>query len=311
MKRFKVMRPCDIDMGKLSFPYWVFPKYDGVHGIVSGGYLTGRSGKKFANVALTTAFSIREFDGFNGEILHRDYITGDAACRMATSLVNTKDGEYEDARFYVFDVINEDTQFLPFRERLEYLNDKVRLLRAKYMCNHAHPIHQVTVVDDYQLASNIDDIDYLEELILSGGYEGIILRKPTHYYRPGKMTTRIGSVLRKKRFADSEILVTRILEGQRNENDLFTDPNGYAERSTDMEGMVPSGMVGTIIGKDVHTGQEVYVSPGKMTHGERMYYWNNPKEILGKFIKYKYFPKGIKDKPRQPTFQCFRAAEDM
>lgn len=312
--RIKPMRPCDVDMEKLCFPYWGYPKFDGVHGIISGGYLTGRSGKKFANKQLTSHFSIPEFDGFNGEVLHRNHIVSPEACRAATSLVNTIDGGADNALLFVFDFINEKTKFIGFERRIEALREHVGGLRTKYLLNPTHPIHSIVVVDSLFPPVEINDEDTLlayEEEMLNQGHEGIILRKHTHYYRSGKMTARIGSVLRKKRFKDSEFRITALLEGVTNENDAFTDPNGYTERSTEKDGLVPSGMVGTLLGFDIYTGQEIRVSPGKMTHEERRYYWNNPDELVGKIGKYQHFPKGVKDKPRQSTFQCLRAQEDL
>jgi DNA ligase-1 len=58
-------------------------------------------------------------------------------------------------------------------------------------------------------------------------------------------------------------------------------------------------------------GQIITVNAGCMTHAERIVYWENPDKILGAVIKFKFFPKGIKDKPRFPNFQAIRGKADI
>jgi hypothetical protein len=62
---------------------------------------------------------------------------------------------------------------------------------------------------------------------------------------------------------------------------------------------------------DLEKHQLITVSPGNMDHAMRKHYWENPTEIVQHAIKFKFFPKGIKDKPRFPTYVCHRSAEDM
>jgi len=68
--------------------------------------------------------------------------------------------------------------------------------------------------------------------------------------------------------------------------------------------------VGTLICKDIKTGNIIDVAPGKLTREQRIQFWNEKDAIIGKMIKYKTFPKGVKDKPRFPTFQTFRMGSD-
>jgi len=58
-------------------------------------------------------------------------------------------------------------------------------------------------------------------------------------------------------------------------------------------------------------GAEVTVSAGCLTHDERRKYFLDPAQITGRIGKSKFFPKGIKDKLRHPTFQSFRDPVDM
>jgi hypothetical protein len=58
-------------------------------------------------------------------------------------------------------------------------------------------------------------------------------------------------------------------------------------------------------------GDIVRVAPGRMTDDQGRKFMENPSLIVGKTIKFKFFPKGGKDKPRFPTFQSIRAKADM
>ena len=111
-----------------------------------------------------------------------------------------------------------------------------------------------------------------------------------------------------KRFQDGEAIVTGLEEGHINENVLQRDELGRAKRTTHRQGMVPSGMVGTIIAKDAEWG-ELRIAPGLMPHSHRMFYLQHPDEIVGKTIHWRSFGYGVKEKPRFPRFYGIR--EDL
>jgi DNA ligase 1 len=153
---------------------------------------------------------------------------------------------------------------------------------------------------------------------------GTCIRKLDGLHKQGRSTVREMGLLRIKRFVESEALVMSIEEGETNLNEAQINELGKMFRSSHKENKVPDGMVGSLICKalqdvkDAHSGrllieegQEIKVSPGNMDHNNRRRYFNNQGEIIGKVIKYKFFPKGIKDKPRFPTFQTFRIESDL
>jgi hypothetical protein len=75
--------------------------------------------------------------------------------------------------------------------------------------------------------------------------------------------------------------------------------------------MVPNGMVGRLVGIDKKTGKPMICAPGRMTHQERIDYFNFPEKIVGQLVKFKHFEKGVKDKHRFATYQCIRTASDI
>ena len=116
--------------------------------------------------------------------------------------------------------------------------------------------------------------------------------------------------------------MTGITEGESNGNTAQENELGLQFRSTHKENMVRNGMVGSmqarvmanvVSGNDtvLAEGQVITVAPGKLTADERTHYFKHPEQLLGKVVKFQFFPKGIKWLPRFPTFQSFRAASDM
>ena len=133
---------------------------------------------------------------------------------------------------------------------------------------------------------------------------------------------REGGLLRIKQFIESEAIVDAIVEGESNQNEAQTNELGLQFRSSHQANMIPNGLVGSLTCRALQTetdrgrvvieeGQIITVSPGNMPHDLRKYYFENQNEILKKIIKFKFFPKGIKDKPRFPTFVTIRQPEDM
>lgn len=58
-------------------------------------------------------------------------------------------------------------------------------------------------------------------------------------------------------------------------------------------------------------GGTVEVSAGCLTHEQRKHYFNDPQAFLDQIHKGKFFPVGMKDKLRFPTWETFRASSDM
>lgn len=307
---------CDFNKDKSSFPYMAFPKIDGVRALNINGELVARSGKPFQNELNSDIFSHYKLTGFDGEMVVRR-ITGDGICSETTSALTTIKGEVDTnwCLFdYVEDGVNNDVAYIM---RYRELVRRVRALREDYP-----EIADMVWVIPYNMVHDQYELDTYEAKCVDLGYEGVILRDPLGKYKYGRSTANEGSYLRLKQFQDAEIVVTSVCEGATNNNELGVTPNGYAERSTHAENMVPNGMVGTIRGyllEDQFYGDKlilekglyIEIAPGKMTHAERVMFFENQDMILDKIVKFQYFPVGIKDKPRFPTFQHIRDPIDL
>lgn len=310
----KPILACDVDWNKLKFPVVGLPKIDGVRALCQDEKLVARSGKPFKNILNTKFFSHGACNGFDGEMV-TDRITGGNLCSETTSALATIKGAVP-TNWCIFDLVTQETMGLGYLDRYEYASQKLQWFQ-RYYPNHANRLWMVPLT----ILNSKGEVLAYERRMLDDGFEGIILRGPDTPYKNGRATTTEGYYLRVKRFKDAEIVVTRITEGVNNHNTPTKTPHGHTERPSIQENLIPSGKLGTIIGTlqtDVMfngvlllpAGTEVTVSPGKMSHDEREYYFNNQQEIIGKLVKFQHFPVGVKDKLRFPTFQSFRDTVD-
>ncbi len=314
MLNYKVMLASDWDASKLSYPVWVMPKIDGVRGVNFDGTLRGRSLKKFANLHTSEKFSKPQFQGLDCELVAAG-LTDSDLCRKTTSALTTIQGE-PSIGLCVFDLVTPATERLPYKDRY--------LLLQQFLTHMSQSDRMWCYLVPYFVANNLEDVLRFEEQFLELGYEGIIIRDPNKPYKRGRSTAKECGLLRGKRFIDSEMLVRGLVEGETNLNEAQVNENGLQFRSSHQENKVLNGTVGNLQGElleDVFDGVNpepilkqgatITVSPGNMTAEQRKYYWENPSAIVDKVIKFKFFPKGIKDKPRFPTYVCHRDPVDM
>ena len=299
----KPMLACDWDELKVRFPIFGQPKIDGVRAINLQGATTGRSLKKFKNKHVTELFSDSALKGFDGEMAAESEMHPDL-CRFTSSALGTIEGKPY-VLWWLFDYVQEDWIHQPYFERYCHLQEKVRFFRSN---NHIYRFADHLRVVPYKVLTNMSELLEYETDCLSHGFEGVILRDPEGKVKHGRCTVREGSLLRIKRFIDDEAVVIRLEEGQTNLNEATINALGKTERSTHAENMVPNGQVGTLVCEHKKSGT-INVSPGEMDVETRKLYFKQPELIVGKTITFKTFPKGVKDKPRFPTFKNIR--EDL
>jgi DNA ligase 1 len=313
----KPMLASDFEAKKVKFPVMVQPKIDGVRSINFTGQLTGRSLKKHKNKATTERFSDIKLMGLDGEMAVGG-VTDENLCILTSSALSTIEGSPE-VFWHIFDYFTSDTQYLPYHTRLLRLEN-----RLQYLHEIDHPLANHLVRVPSVICFNMDEVLALEETILESGYEGVILRDPNGLYKQGRSTVKEGGLLRIKRFIEEDAEVVSLVEGTTNLNEAKTNELGYTERSSHQNNLKPNGLLGNLVctlSKDVFdpvsgkhlldAGVKIKVSPGNMTHEERGHYLRNPHLLIGRTIKFKLFPKGIKDKPRFPTFVSLRNNNDL
>jgi DNA ligase-1 len=238
---------------------------------------------------------------------------------MTSSMTGTIKGEPY-LLWWVFDFVTPETATLPYFHRCaEILPREIERVRneAPDRWHHLRPI-------PFELINSMDQLLAYEEKCLQLGFEGVIIRDLKGKHKQGRSTPTEGGLLRIKRFVDFEFTVHTIIEGDENQNEAQINELGNTFRSSHQENKVPNGMIGAMLGttltvvKDPVTGAvlfdkgaEVRVGAGCLDHSQRRYFFEHQDEFKAQVHKAKFFPKGIKDKPRFPTWQSFKDSADI
>ena len=304
----------DADLSKVTFPVRFFVKIDGVRALNLQGQLTGRSLDPFKGFGITEYFSKPEFLGLDGEMVLGDKPNCDQRlCSLTTGAMGRFKGvtELADLHWWVFDLVTAETVNLPYSERHQMLEERVKQL------NHPR-IHLVPSV----MLDNREELDYFISQAFENGFEGAVLRTDSPY-KEGRSDKR-QQLTRIKPWADFEILVTGLTEGDRNDNAATTNSLGRTERSSAKAGKVPNGQVGSVQGTllaDFYDpiskkllfakGLAITAGSGEMSVAEAKHYFENQHELIGRFAKIKNMTHGVKLLPRFPTFVSIRLPEDI
>jgi DNA ligase 1 len=292
---FKPMRSVAPDYEKfpLTFPKLMSPKLDGIRLCKYQGNVVTKSGKQIPNLFVRNWCNQHLPEGFDGELIVGDPNL-DTTYNTTFRGVMTIAGD-PDFRFYVFDLIGDAGA----EKRLEqihsilYYNPQPRII----------PVQQCMV-------HNLSDVDRLYNEFLEQGYEGAILKNPEGLYKFGRSTPKCQTQLKLKPEEDFDAQVVAFEEAMHNGNVAFVNEVGETDRSTHKENLSGLGMVGGIWVRDKE-GKEFKISPGKLTHPERVQVWQNKESLIGHWLKYRSMTYGVKDAPRHGRFLCWRDVSDV
>ena len=290
MKNFKPMLASPADLDNIRYPVFASPKLDGIRASVVGGRLLSRTLKKIPSRWIFELFSKSEFEGLDGELIVGEPTHPDCY-RTTVSGVMSIDSS-PNVTYHVFDCFIDPSA--PFRARRVLADMKATHVRMERL-QHA-TLH------------NRHDLDTYEAEQVGLGYEGIMLADPEAAYKFGRATTKGGELLKVKRFVDSEAVVIGIEEEMFNGNEAQTNELGRTKRSTAKDGLVGKGTMGALIVRDVKTGVEFNIGTG-FTAADRLNFWSWVHEAPKAppiIVKYKFFPVGVKDKPRHPVYLGLR-----
>ena len=277
-----------VDFAHLQWPVYASPKLDGIRAVVRASQLVSRKLLQIPNRHVYTMLSAPELNGVDGELIvgeptaHNVYTT-------TSSAVMGHSGEPQ-FKFYAFD----DVDYLGrFAERLEALRTRVQGLG-----------HPNIIVHEHVLVNSYDHLLAYESQCIEAGYEGLILRSPGGLYKHGRSTAREQYMLKLKRFEDSEAEILSVVEEMHNTNAAEKDNLGRTKRSKAQAGLVGKGTMGALKVRDIHTGVEFEIGTGFTAADRARMDWSG-------IVKYKFFPVGVKDKPRHPVYLGMRHAQDM
>lgn len=278
---FKPMLAVDWEPDKVNYPVLASYKMDGIRAVVLGNTLVSRNLKPIRNKHVQSLFGRKEYNGLDGELVCGNF-------QQTTHAVMSEHGE-PNVEWKIFDDFSKGFD-IPFFKRLEVL-----------------PVGGGLCPVPHVLCHNEEELMQYEIEALTAGCEGVMIRDPNGPYKPGRSTVKEGWLLKVKRFKDSEAIVAGVEERMHNANEAEKDNLGHTKRSLKNEGMVPTKTLGALVVYHPAFG-EFKIGTG-FTEEQRKDLWHQ--NIIGKLVKFKYQPTGIKDKPRFPVFLGFRDTSDL
>lgn len=287
---FKPLLAKEVDWDLLTYDHlWLSPKLDGIRAIVRDGVVMSRNLKPIPNAHVQKMFG--HLEHYDGELIVGDP-TSKTVYHDTYSGVMSSDGE-PNVRFFAFDHIEEPDADYETRYEKLVESDVVVVLCQHMVCSR-------------------DEIHALEERYLEEGYEGVMLRKargPNSKYKFGRATARSCTLLKCKRFTDSEAMIIGFEELMKNGNEATTDALGHTVRSSHQENLIPMGTLGALVCRTPE-GVEFRIGTG-FDQKTRQYIWNNKEYLDRQMVRFKSFKIGEKDAPRFPVYLGFRSPIDM
>jgi DNA ligase-1 len=230
-------------------------------------------------------------------------LTSGDTFQSSTSAVMSIEG-CPDFKVWIFDYVDPDKEEIElYKERMHKLFEIEDQLLPQEL-----PF-EYKFLSGGHIVKTLEEIERLETIYLSEGYEGLMLRDPMGTYKFGRSTVNENILLKVKQFVDDEAVLLDIEEKMHNENPAEKDAFGHTKRSSSLEGMVGADTAGTLLVRNKE-GQEFSIGSG-LNDALREELWNNKEEYIGKLVKFKYFAVGVKELPRHPVFLGFRDFDDI
>lgn len=295
MSTFKPMLAATVEqLETLRWPKLLSPKLDGVRCLIIGGRVMSRNLKEIPNAHVQKLFGLVELEGLDGELIVGSP-NSPTVYLETVSGVMTATGE-PNVWFMVFDKWD---AIGGFRARLDAAAAQAR----------AAPTKPPLMVVKHSSVSSIEALKKYEEKMLVEGYEGVMLRCPAAPYKHGRSTPREQGLVKLKQFTDSEAEVIGYEELQHNGNELQRDELGRAKRTSHKANKTGRGTLGALVCR-WYNGVEFNIGTG-FDDATRFSLWAGREQLVGRWVKFKYFPTGSKEAPRFPTFLGFRSTIDM
>ena len=277
-----LMKPVTYIRGMpLKFPLYASPKLDGFRcGVANCTPYVGREKSVVVNRAVRSMLSRCALNGFDGELLVGSPTAKHAWATTSSLLRSEKAGDTgtTDVNFYVFDLWN--------MAKVSY-HDRLTMLKAKYNLL-PDELKSCTVLCDQVYITNMDDVNAYYQKMLDEGYEGIMLRRASAYYKFGRSTLIDQELVRLKPKEDAEFTVVGF-------NELIVDGN-------------PANSLGSLT---VSKGSMCFDVGTGFSASQRKAIWENRCKFLLKTVTVSH--SGIVGrKPRNPVFlRLYNPSHDL
>lgn len=296
------------DLNRLDwrFGFLCSPKLDGIRAVKHPTMgLVSRTLKPIPNQFIQHCLNLFAFNHFDGELVLGDW-KDNVPYNTNQSWIMSEAGKPQ-FTYAVFDDLTHPGA--GYHIRVKDAEDRLR----GWSTHEAG--FQVVALPQKWVKSPQELLEYEQEQ-LALGVEGIIVRHPGCPYKNNRATFLEQSMIKMKRFEDAEMVIEDFEELYHNANEPTIDKLGYQRRSAHLDGMVPAGTLGKLIGTVItgrFKGTQAKVGSG-LDDSLRAEIWESPEKYRGGIVKFKYQPHGSKDKCRTPIyleFLGFRSKDDL
>jgi len=280
------------DLSTLSYPLYVSKKLDGIRSTIFNGVAYSRSLKLIPNLSIQkwAKENAACLEGLDGEFIVGSP-TSETVFRDTTSFVMSIDkvGEFQ---FFAFDQVHITSEAKERQEALEALTS----------------IPRVTILEQTLVQSEAE-LEAYRTVAVQEGFEGAMVKKVKGKYKFGRSSVKEGLLLKMKLFNDIDLRVVGFEPLYKNTNEATVNKLGRSQRSSAKENLVPQELLGALTLMQP-SGMTVSCGSG-FNQQERIYWWENRNQLVGKLATVKYFSVGIKDVLRFPIFKGFRDEKDI
>ena len=300
----KPMLASAAELDKVRFPVFASAKLDGVRCLSIEGQPMSRALKVFPNKQLQEMFDVYGLHGFDGELIKGPPNVNDVLSKTISAVMTEDKPHDEPIDYYIFDRWN--SVDVEYWRRVIAIGDELALMNVEqYGLDLRLMVHPNILVHD------MDQLLEVEKSFTEQGYEGLMIRDPDGKYKYGRSTAREGILLKVKRFLDAEALIIGYEEEMENTNEATKDNLGHTKRSSAKAGKVGKGVLGKWLVRGIKDFDGLEFKVAGFNDRDALYFWENRESYIGQICTYKYFPSGVKDLPRHPTFKSIRPAIDI
>ena len=270
-------------------------KLDGIRCIVKEGRMLTRSLKEIPNKQLQEKFQhLKDYSKNHNVILDGEMYGLHMSFQQITHFVMTEDLNLinevlpKELKFFCFDCITISPE-IEFSKRYDYIKN---LKLDNLVC-----VKQ-------KLINSKEEVEAMFEEALDGGFEGLILKKSTSFYKYGRATLNSGDMMKVKPFITIDAKIIRVEERFENTAESFTNELGRTQHHNFKDEKKSTGIAAVFVVMYNEMEQKVCLTG---TENFRREIWENQKSYIGKMIEFKGMTVGGKDLIRHPVFLRFRS----
>ena len=253
---------------ELKYPVLVSSKKDGIRAFILRCAPWTRECKNVPNRAIRALLSRADLERADGEL-----VVEGLSFHETQAIVMTEDAPLPEAfRYYVFDYIGD----IGYQDRV-----------ANLVQYYGNIIPQVVPLLP-RLVKSAAELQTMFNDSINKGEEGLIVRSLDGPYKQGRSTLGEGYMLKLVEWVIGEALCTGV-------NELLHNTDTATTRKLNQ---VKGGVLGSLTVEHKTYGT-FHIGSG-FTQARRVKYWNEPP--IGKVVKFKFKPYGVKNAPRTPIF---------